>query len=155
MPMTTDEPVHAEGHCYCEGIRFAVDVPAGQGPLFNMYCHCNNCRRSHAAPLYHAVCIEEGWFSFLEGAELLEEFQKPNGPVRAFCRTCGTKILNRFPGWTPGGKVPLVFFPDTLNKELRADLPAVLRAEKNVNQESTVLEQEVLEKHFAWRLEHS
>ena len=155
MPQSPEETVHVEGHCYCGGVRFAVDIPAGERPIFNLYCHCDSCRRAHAAPLYHAVCLEEHWLSFIEGEELVQEFQKPNGPIRAFCRTCGSKLLNRFPNWRPHGKVPLVFFPDLLDREVRANMPAALVPRSNVNQESAVLEQETLEKHFAWRLEHS
>ena len=68
---------------------------APSGALFSMYCHCDSCRRSHAAPLYRVVCIDEAEFSVTEGAELITEFQKPGARVRrCFCQRCGSKIFN-------------------------------------------------------------
>jgi hypothetical protein len=55
--------VHVTGHCYCGAIRFAVDIPEGDAPIFTAYCHCDSCRRAHAAPLYHVAwqALERHW----------------------------------------------------------------------------------------------
>ena len=137
----TAEALHLTGHCYCGGIRYAVDIPAGAAPIFTAYCHCDSCRRAHAAPLYHVVCVDDGMFSITEGAELLSEFQRNEGGlVRAFCAICGSKVLNLFPGWRPGGRKPVAFFPNTLDAVIQADLPEALRPRKQNHPGECVLD---------------
>ncbi len=149
MSSDEQESLRVTGHCYCGAIQFAVDIPAGERPIFSAYCHCDSCRRAHAAPLYQVVCVDASMFSFVAGESNLVEFKKGGrSPVRAFCGTCGSKVLNRFPGWSPGGKVPLVFFPSLLDAEFQQDLPALLRPQKNINAGETVLEQELLNALF-------
>ena len=143
------EDLELAGRCYCSAIVFRVRIPAGSKPIFTAYCHCDSCRRAHAAPLYHVACIEEAMFEIREGAEHLQEYRKPGGRiVRAFCRECGSKILNRFPEWSPGGRVPLAFFPDLLDQEHRRPLPEMLRPQKHNQPEECVLDQEMLEQLF-------
>ncbi|MEM6928283.1 MAG: GFA family protein [Myxococcota bacterium] len=129
------------GHCYCGGIRFEVTMPARGEAIFALYCHCDSCRRAHAAPLYQVATIDASWFRITEGAELLTEFQRPEASVvRAFCSSCGSKILNRFPGWRPDGRTPLAFFPDTLEEEQRRSLPAALLPTGHANAGECVLD---------------
>jgi len=145
----TTEPLHITGHCYCGDIVFAVTLPADEQPLFALYCHCDSCRRAHAAPLYHVVCIEAARFTLTSGAEHLELYQKhPKAPVRAFCRTCGTRVLNRFPHWRPQGKEPLAFFPNLLDADIQANLPARFRPTRNYEAASSVLDQATLDLIF-------
>lgn len=143
---TLSEDLTLRGHCYCSAIVFRVKIPAGSRPLFTAYCHCDSCRRAHAAPLYHVACIEESMFEIQEGAEHLQEYCKPGGRiVRAFCRQCGSKILNRFPQWRPGGRVPLAFFPDLLDDEDRRPLPELLRPQKHNCPDECVLDRAMLD----------
>ncbi|MFT5435244.1 MAG: hypothetical protein ACI9OJ_005961, partial [Myxococcota bacterium] len=90
--MTTPEfSADVRGHCYCGALQFKVRIPAGEQPIFSAYCHCDSCRRAHAAPLYHAVCVDADYFEVTSGAEHLEEFTKAGGRItRAFTRCCGT-----------------------------------------------------------------
>lgn len=43
------------GQCYCGKVKFLVRNDAY--PTKAVYCHCESCRRAHAAPLYHVVYI--------------------------------------------------------------------------------------------------
>lgn len=61
--------VDVTGHCYCGAIQFAVHIPAGDQPIFTAYCHCDSCRRAHAAPLYHVACVDQSHFEITAGAE--------------------------------------------------------------------------------------
>ena len=137
--------VDVSGHCYCGAIRFRVRISGGEQPIFTAYCHCDSCRRAHSAPLYQVACVEESMFNITEGEGLLEEFTKPGGTItRAFCRRCGSKVLNRFGSWRPGGRVPLVFFPSLLDEETQKSLPDALQPGKINRPEESVLNLEVL-----------
>ena len=141
----TTQAIHVTGHCYCGGIAFAVDLPEGERPIFTAYCHCDSCRRSHAAPLYQVACVDETQFRFTRGADLLVEFAKSDKHmIRAFCGQCGTKILNRFGSWKPGGKTPLAFFPNTLDEAITHAMPDALLPKKQNQVEECVLELEML-----------
>ena len=143
--MTLSKDLTLSGHCYCGSVRYRVEMPAGSEAIFSAYCHCDSCRRAHAAPLYRVIAIDESMFRITGGEDLLTAFTKPAKTItRIFCTRCGSKILNRFPGWTPGGQTPVVFFPDTLEEGLQASLPDSLRPQKNNRPQECVLDWERL-----------
>ena len=39
------------GTCYCGGVKFGVTIDSTKY-VRALYCHCESCRRAHAAPLY-------------------------------------------------------------------------------------------------------
>ncbi len=140
------QPVDVQGHCYCGAIEFRVRIPAGEAPIFTAYCHCESCRRAHAAPLYHVACVDEAHFELTSGAELLNEFTKPGGNItRAFCQTCGSRVLNRFGPWRPGGRVPIAFFPNLLRDADQSPYPEALKPTKVNRPEECVLYLDLLE----------
>jgi len=143
--MSTYPEVRVSGHCYGGCLSYEVHLPEGERPIFTAYCHCDSCRRSHAAPLYQVVCVAEEQFRITAGAEHLVEYTKPGGTItRAFCGACGTRILNRFGDWRVRGHTPLVFFPNTLDEGTMDDLPPTLRPRKNSFPDGCVLDPERL-----------
>ena len=107
------------GHCYCGKIQYMVDEDVV--PNKSVYCHCDSCRRSHSAPLYHVVYIPKESFHIVEGMDHLTSFSKEVGGVtRSFCRICGSKICNELPLKPELG---VGFFPNTLNEDIQKDLP--------------------------------
>ena len=131
------------GHCYCGAVEFTVDLD--REPIFTAYCHCDSCRRSHAAPLYQVACVDDETFTVTRGQEGIVDFKKDGSRiVRAFCGTCGTRVYNRFPGWSPGGRTPVVFFPNTLDEETTHNMPESLRPRKNNASDECVLDLERL-----------
>ncbi len=134
-----------EGHCYCGGVGFVVTLPAGEKPVFTAYCHCDSCRRAHAAPLYHVVAVRADAFAVTRGADLLNDFQKDGGRiVRAFCNRCGTRVLNRFSTWRPGGHEIIAWFPNLLGEGVQQPMPAILRPHNTANAGECVLDREFL-----------
>jgi hypothetical protein len=109
-------PAVATGRCYCGSIVFSVPV---EEPIKAGYCHCDSCKRAHAAPLYQVVYIASSGFKIDQGSELLQPFRKSppliqNGKecqvIRSFCRKCGSKICNT---WLPGERVWCSFWLDS------------------------------------------
>ena len=149
METTDSDEVFVSGHCYCGAIQFEVRMEPGRGPIFTAYCHCDSCRRAHSAPLYHVVCLDESMFRITAGYDELNEFTKPGGSIcRAFCKTCGSRVLNRFPGWTPGGRVPVAFFPSLLTAADQQALPESFRPGKHNQPHESVLDEPMLRELF-------
>jgi len=135
------EPVHVEGHCYCGGVRLAIDLAAGERPVFTAYCHCDSCRRSHAAPLYQVVCVKSSQFKLTQGEDLVASYSPEDSDmIRAFCSTCGTRLFNKFhsrANW-------VATFPNLLEKGTMDNLPVPLRAHKNIHDEGCVLQRDLV-----------
>lgn len=106
-----------KGHCYCGGVEFEVSKSCNVHA--SLYCHCESCRRSHAAPVYHIVYVKPDDFSITKGENLVNKFSRtPDSHVRSFCSVCGSKIANYL-----SNKPWIGFFPATLEEEIQHDLP--------------------------------
>jgi len=132
------------GRCYCGGITFRVSdscdaSPPPPSPLINpplltpppsppgsvraLFCHCDSCRRAHAAPLYQVVYLPESCFEITAGAHLLQPFARsPAHVVRSFCGACGSRVCNRVPAKPSLG---VGFFPNLLDEGAQKALPEV------------------------------
>ena len=112
------------GRCYCGRVRFAVDldlIAACKTEVVNAFCHCFDCRRAHAAPLYEVSYVPAACFTITDGAELVNR----NMGVRAFCANCGSRIMNDM---SARKEVParlrnkIGFFPNLLDEEWQREL---------------------------------
>ncbi len=134
---------HVTGHCYCGDVTFDVTIPDDDSPIFTAYCHCDSCRRAHAAPLYQVVCVDKTQFTLTSGAELVRSYRRPGASIeRRFCGQCGSRVYNDHLAWKPNGKTPLTFFPALLQNP--GDLPSSLRPAKNANAGECMLDAERL-----------
>jgi hypothetical protein len=138
------------GHCYCGGVSFEVEVSAEAPPIFRSYCHCDDCRRSHAAPLYQVVAVDEDKFVVTQGDDLIKDApqKKEGGTIRSFCGQCGTRIYNKFPSWKPKGRVATAWFPNTLDEGALSPMPELLRPYRTAFADECVLDVEFLKKFF-------
>eukprot|EP00007_Cunea_sp_BSH-02190019_P010163 CAMPEP_0174237700 /NCGR_PEP_ID=MMETSP0417-20130205/9207_1 /TAXON_ID=242541 /ORGANISM="Mayorella sp, Strain BSH-02190019" /LENGTH=202 /DNA_ID=CAMNT_0015316485 /DNA_START=9 /DNA_END=617 /DNA_ORIENTATION=+ len=91
-------PFH--GECYCGAVRLCVREPA---PLRSLYCHCKECRRFHAAPLYSTFLLYKDDVTVVYGDEHITYFLQDKmlsgadariNLQRAFCSKCGTRLFN-------------------------------------------------------------
>lgn len=78
-----------KGSCLCGAI--AYEVAALGRPI--MFCHCNTCRKAHAAPFVATAGVEKPHFRWLKGQEKLSSFESSPGKVRHFCSVCGTHLV--------------------------------------------------------------
>ena len=90
----------ATGHCYCGKVRWELDPSC---PVFAAYCHCESCRRSHAAPMYWVAYVAAKEVT-IHGKEWTKSPSLPTphpveGFARWFCTECGTRtfITQTFP----------------------------------------------------------
>lgn len=148
MPAATQD-VDVRGHCYCGSVAFEVSIPKGSAPIYSTYCHCDSCRRAHAAPLYHVVCLEESMFRITRGDDLLKAFTRPGNQLdRIFCSVCGSKVMNRFGSRRFDGKTAVAFFPNLLEEATQHAMPEALRPKRTYFAEECVLDRDELNALF-------
>jgi hypothetical protein len=63
--------------------------------LFASCCHCETCRRVHAAPFVAWTAVSNERFRLVQGEDLLTPYASSPGVVRAFCRACGVHVSYR------------------------------------------------------------
>ncbi len=129
-------PTWITGHCYCGGVQFRVraDPPTSRA----CFCHCESCRRAHAAPLYQVVYVPDACMEITAGDDLLTPFSRSTSSiVRSFCRVCGSRVCNRSPQQPELG---VGFFPALLVEEAQHALPAAFRATDHYLSHEAVLD---------------
>ena len=84
----------AKGRCLCGGVAYevdgAIDVMAN--------CHCSMCRKHHGASFVTFAGVKPSQFRWLQGEELLVNYESSPGNHRTFCRTCGSSLPAPHPG---------------------------------------------------------
>ena len=74
------------GGCICGAIRYELD----DQPTWNVYCHCESCRKHTGAPVTVLVtCLPEqvSW-----SGDLRARYQSSPDRFRGFCQNCGTSL---------------------------------------------------------------
>src|SRR5262252_2247801 len=78
-----------KGSCLCGVVTYEVDRFAG--PIG--HCHCNTCRKAHAAAFASTARVDRSAFRWLSGESLLGQFESTPGKLRQFCTRCGTHLI--------------------------------------------------------------
>jgi hypothetical protein len=103
----------ASGSCYCGAVRFEVDSPS----VWASHCHCDNCRRAHAAAIVSWIGYPRDAHRFTIGAELVSTHVTETAATRSFCSGCGSPLLYVSPRWPDEAHVPIALLdsdPDKL-----------------------------------------
>ena len=82
-----------KGSCLCGAVRYEVDrldTPIG-------HCHCNTCRKAHAAAFASTARVNRDHFRIVAGGDRLTAFESSPGRFRRFCSACGSHILAERP----------------------------------------------------------
>lgn len=81
--------------CHCGAVR--LNLPAGAAGV--LACHCGDCRKMHGTfNAFLAAPIAE---ITLDGGDALTWYQSSDSSRRAFCGTCGARVLKEV---TPAGR---------------------------------------------------
>ena len=89
----------------CGAVRMTVRFPS----RFCAHCHCESCRRAHAAGFVTWIGFQSEQVTVDQGAELLAAYESSSGTRRTFCNRCGTPVAG-VPA-APAGIVPAASFP--------------------------------------------
>jgi hypothetical protein len=84
------------GACLCGGVRFEITEPLGRAG----YCHCTRCQRRSGTAASPNASLEPGSVRFIQGEELIKEWQPEDGFAKLFCGECGSALFSRPPGET-------------------------------------------------------
>ncbi|WP_306110125.1 GFA family protein [Pseudomonas sp. LD120] len=82
------------GSCLCKAVQYQVerlDLPIG-------HCHCQTCRKAHAAAFASTAGVMREHFQWTQGQKLLSTFESSPGKLRHFCSVCGSHLLAERPG---------------------------------------------------------
>ena len=128
-----DEPEDAPdltGRCYCGAVRYKIRRKAEV--VMSAYCHCESCRRAHAAPMYQVCYIPFEDFEITAGADKVKGcpiIKHPKQGERQFCIECGSKVRNTADFGYPNGPANwrAGFFADTLDNTKKGALPRKFR----------------------------
>ena len=86
-PTASDQPTTLAARCHCGAVRLKVPNAAA-GVLA---CHCQDCQRMHGNfNAFVAAPIDD---ITIEGADALTWYQSSDAARRAFCATCGGRVL--------------------------------------------------------------
>ena len=79
------------GGCLCGGVRYEVTAP----PLSAGYCHCTRCQRRTGTAASAQARLAPDTFRLLSGAELVGEYEPPDGFLKCFCSSCGSALWSK------------------------------------------------------------
>ncbi|MGE6242122.1 GFA family protein [Ectopseudomonas guguanensis] len=78
-----------KGSCLCGAVEYeidSIDMPIG-------HCHCNTCRKAHAALACSSAGVQRVNFRWLKGQDKLSAFESSPGKLRHFCSVCGSHLV--------------------------------------------------------------
>ncbi len=70
----------------CGAVRFELQTE----DTWNVYCHCESCRKHSGAPVTMLVTVSPNQVDWTKGER--ELYESTPGRYRAFCRDCGTSL---------------------------------------------------------------
>lgn len=85
----TSDPIR--GRCLCGRVTFALTEPTE----FAGHCHCESCRRAHAAPFVTWTSVQDRHLQIGSGHDDLRGYESSEGVVRTFCSFCGSQLFYR------------------------------------------------------------
>jgi hypothetical protein len=78
-----------KGSCLCRTVSYEADRLAA--PI--VHCHCNTCRKAHAAAFTSTARVNRSEFRWLAGEHAIGSFESTPGKFRHFCTRCGTHLI--------------------------------------------------------------
>ncbi|MGF6109819.1 GFA family protein [Pseudomonas frederiksbergensis] len=77
------------GSCLCKTIEYQLD--GLDMPI--VHCHCQTCRKAHAAAFASTAGVLREHFRWTRGQERLGSYESSPGKFRNFCSVCGSQLM--------------------------------------------------------------
>jgi hypothetical protein len=81
------------GTCLCGGVKFELSEP----PDRLRYCHCESCKKLSGGGGTVNLRMPSAAVHVLEGEDLIQTYQPPEGSAKTFCLACGSNLFGG--GW--------------------------------------------------------
>jgi hypothetical protein len=81
------------GRCLCGGVEFELTGT----PDRLRYCHCASCKKLSGGGGTVNVRMRSAAVRILEGEDLIQTYQPPEGSAKTFCLGCGSNLFGG--GW--------------------------------------------------------
>jgi hypothetical protein len=81
------------GTCLCGGIKFEVELT----PERIRFCHCESCKKLSGGGATTNVRASSAAIRIVEGKDLIQTYQPPEGSAKTFCLACGSNLFGG--GW--------------------------------------------------------
>ena len=96
----------------CGAVKLLARFPS----RFCAHCHCESCRRAHAAGFVTWIGFTSDKVDVVEGSEHIATYESSPGTVRTFCRLCGTRLTFSSTKWPGETHIPLACFDDPVDR---------------------------------------
>ena len=96
----------------CGQVQLATRFPS----RFCGHCHCESCRRAHAAGFVTWIGFPTEQVRTTHGAELIQAYESSPGTLRTFCRHCGTRLTFESQKWPGETHIPLACFDTPVDR---------------------------------------
>ncbi len=80
-----------KGSCLCGAVQY--EVSKMEGPL--IHCHCNYCRKTHAAAFSSNLTALQANFKLTSGIASVKSYESSPGKQRFFCANCGSSLWHK------------------------------------------------------------
>jgi hypothetical protein len=81
------------GSCLCGGVKFELT----EAPETLRYCHCASCKKLSGSIGTVNARVPASTIRIVEGEDLLQTYQPPEGTAKTFCLSCGSNLFGG--GW--------------------------------------------------------
>ena len=98
--------------CMCGRVRMVARFPS----RFCAHCHCESCRRAHAAGFVTWIGFISPQVTVTEGAECVQSYASSPGTSRTFCKQCGTRLTFESQKWPGETHIPLACFDTPVDR---------------------------------------
>ena len=103
----------AHARCMCGRVQLVARYPS----RFCAHCHCESCRRAHAAGFVTWIGFASDQVSVVQGAELMQSYESSPGTARTFCRECGTRLTFESQKWPGETHIPVACFDAPVDRQ--------------------------------------
>ena len=111
--MTEAQQLHeGRARCMCGRVRLVAQFPS----RFCAHCHCESCRRAHAAGFVTWIGFISAHVRIVEGADALQVYESSPGTRRTFCHHCGTRMTFESDKWPGATHIPLACFDTPVDR---------------------------------------
>lgn len=85
--------VMEKGSCLCGDVKYEVEIFPDK--IFN--CHCQFCRKAHGSAYATMALANGSTLKIIDPTNKLSEHKNALGGFRAFCSSCGSRLMNYGP----------------------------------------------------------